>query len=84
MESNEHSIKIPFALSNSCRWVKVHYDPFKRNKVPFALRIRGSILVDMIPTLVLVAVWSSIVVYVHMYHHSLAVDGVLITVTGEL
>ena len=65
-------------------WPKVHYDPFKRNKIPFALRIRGSILVGMIPTLVLVAIWSSIVTYVHLYHHSLAVDSVLITVTGEL
>lgn len=83
IKSNEHIKKVLFALSNSW-WVKVHYDPFKRNKIPFALRIRGSILVGMVPTLVLVAVWSSIVVYVHMYHHDLAVDSVLITITGEL
>ncbi|KAF8428385.1 Bestrophin, RFP-TM, chloride channel-domain-containing protein [Tirmania nivea] len=60
----------------------VHYDPFKRNLVPFALRIRGSILGRMIPTLAIIGVWSSIVTYVHIYHYSLSVDSLLITVTG--
>ncbi|KAF8453049.1 Bestrophin, RFP-TM, chloride channel-domain-containing protein [Terfezia claveryi] len=53
-----------------------------RNLIPFALRIRGSILGRMIPTLVIIGVWSSIVAYVHIYHHSLSVESVLITVTG--
>lgn len=37
----------------------------------------------MIPTLVAIGIWSSIVAYVHIYHHSLSVDSLLITVTGE-
>ena len=61
----------------------MHYDPFARGKIPFALRIRGSVLGGMLPTLLLVGIWSSLVVYVGTYHLNLAVDSLLITVTGR-
>lgn len=68
---------------NSILQPQVHYDPFAPNRIPFALRIKGSILGGMLPTLFFFGVWSSVVCYISMHHYSLAVEGLLITVTGS-
>lgn len=57
-------------------------DPTLHSKVPYFLRIRGSILPVMILPLFFVAVWATVITFASKYGYPLAVDPVLLTVLG--
>ncbi|KAK9461604.1 Bestrophin, RFP-TM, chloride channel-domain-containing protein [Lipomyces oligophaga] len=59
---------------------KVHDDPFSRSSIPYALRFRGSIFWSLVPQLVLVSAWATLIVCISLLKQTLAVSSVLITV----
>ncbi|KAK9457601.1 Bestrophin, RFP-TM, chloride channel-domain-containing protein [Dipodascopsis uninucleata] len=61
---------------------KVHDDPFARTRVPYALRFRGSIFWKLLPQLLIVAGWASIIVCVAQLKTGLGVSSILITILG--
>lgn len=52
------------------------------SKLPYYLRMRGSILPVMILPILFVAVWATAITAISRYGCSLAVDSVLLTVLG--
>ncbi|KAK9466879.1 Bestrophin, RFP-TM, chloride channel-domain-containing protein [Lipomyces arxii] len=61
---------------------KVHDDPFARSALPYALRFRGSIFWSLLPQMVIVASWGSLIVSISLLKTNLGVSSILITVLG--
>ena len=57
-------------------------DMQKHSKLPFFMRIHGSILPKMILPLLFVGAWTTAMVCIHKLYHEIEVDTVLLTVLG--
>ncbi|KAA8912065.1 Bestrophin, RFP-TM, chloride channel-domain-containing protein [Sphaerosporella brunnea] len=57
-------------------------DPNKHSRLPFFIRVHGSILPKLLVPLVFIAAWSTAIVVISKLVHSLAVDSLLLTVLG--
>ncbi|KAK9240840.1 Bestrophin, RFP-TM, chloride channel-domain-containing protein [Lipomyces kononenkoae] len=61
---------------------KVHDDPFARSALPYALRFRGSIFWNLVPQILIVASWGTLIVCISQLKTYIGVSTVLITVLG--
>ena len=57
-------------------------DPYKHSKWPYFLRMHGSILPKMMVPLTFLAGWATAITCISRLVHSLAIESVLLTVTG--
>ena len=57
-------------------------DPYRHSKLPFFLRMHGSVLPKMIVPLFFLACWTTAITTISMLVHSLGIESELLTVLG--